>query len=308
MDTDVTLNLTDNNCFSSKQRLLSVKRLFLPFLLFLSRRMAEEDWHGILGVQKDASEGEIRKAYLKLAQKYHPDKNPREQDRDRFKLISSAYQNLSGKRDHLDERKEEQSAKNDVGNTQTKPTKPSQKSNLIIAVSDHTFDCMVKRKVGVAYGDMKIFQDGRITMQGQKIGKIMGKTFVMGKKEAYLVEVYQGSLRSGNRWSGEHFSMEECYEVTIQPEAKKKKATTTTARILVRDYTFDCMMKGKIGCAYGDMKIFQNGTITLRGQPIGKVLSRGPGNQGYIVQILQGSLQETTWSGPNFRLSDCTRY
>ncbi|PIR98535.1 MAG: molecular chaperone DnaJ [Candidatus Colwellbacteria bacterium CG10_big_fil_rev_8_21_14_0_10_41_28] len=53
-----------------------------------------QDYYQILGVQKGASEEEIKKAYRKLAHKYHPDRGG---DEDKFKEASEAYQVLSNK-------------------------------------------------------------------------------------------------------------------------------------------------------------------------------------------------------------------
>src|SRR5258708_6111622 len=54
-----------------------------------------KDYYKVLGVQQAASEDEIKKAYRRLAHKYHPDKSGG--DENKFKEISEAYQVLSDK-------------------------------------------------------------------------------------------------------------------------------------------------------------------------------------------------------------------
>ena len=56
------------------------------------------DYYSILGVSKDADESTIKKAYRKLAMKYHPDKNPgNKAAEDKFKEAAEAYEVLSNK-------------------------------------------------------------------------------------------------------------------------------------------------------------------------------------------------------------------
>jgi len=56
------------------------------------REWFEKDYYKVLGVAKNASAAEIKKAYRKLAQQHHPDANPgNTQAEDRFKEISAAY-------------------------------------------------------------------------------------------------------------------------------------------------------------------------------------------------------------------------
>jgi molecular chaperone DnaJ len=58
--------------------------------------MAKKDYYEILGVAKGADESEIKKAYRKMAMKYHPDKNPGDKaSEDKFKEAAEAYDVLS---------------------------------------------------------------------------------------------------------------------------------------------------------------------------------------------------------------------
>jgi curved DNA-binding protein CbpA len=70
--------------------------------------MPKRDYYEVLETQKGASEEEIKKAYRKMAVKYHPDKNPENQSAlAYFELIKEAYETLSNpgkKEQYLQER------------------------------------------------------------------------------------------------------------------------------------------------------------------------------------------------------------
>ena len=58
--------------------------------------MSKKDYYDVLGVSKSANKDELKKAYRKLAMKYHPDRNPDDsQAAEKFKELSEAYEILS---------------------------------------------------------------------------------------------------------------------------------------------------------------------------------------------------------------------
>src|SRR2546425_9737726 len=58
--------------------------------------MAKQDYYEVLGIKRDAKPEEIKKAYRRLARKYHPDVNPGDKaSEDRFKLTTEAHDVLS---------------------------------------------------------------------------------------------------------------------------------------------------------------------------------------------------------------------
>jgi DnaJ-class molecular chaperone len=65
------------------------------------KKVDNESYYKALGLDKNASIEDIKKAFRKLALKYHPDKNPSPEAAEKFKQISAAYEVLSGKAIYL---------------------------------------------------------------------------------------------------------------------------------------------------------------------------------------------------------------
>ena len=58
--------------------------------------MSKRDYYEVLGVEREAADDDIKKAYRKLAVKYHPDKNPGDKAaEEKFKEVGEAYEALS---------------------------------------------------------------------------------------------------------------------------------------------------------------------------------------------------------------------
>lgn len=58
---------------------------------------SKDKYYRILGLPLNASQDEIKKAYLELAKKYHPDRNKSPDAPTKFKQIKEAYEILTGK-------------------------------------------------------------------------------------------------------------------------------------------------------------------------------------------------------------------
>ena len=60
--------------------------------------MAKRDYYEVLGIQKGADEKEIKRAYKRLAMKYHPDRTKGDKEsEEKFKEINEAYEVLADK-------------------------------------------------------------------------------------------------------------------------------------------------------------------------------------------------------------------
>ena len=68
------------------------------------RTQVAKDYYGILGVRRDASADDIKRAYRKLARQFHPDVNPDPAAQEKFKDINAAYEVLSDDREAADRR------------------------------------------------------------------------------------------------------------------------------------------------------------------------------------------------------------
>ena len=61
--------------------------------------MAKRDYYQVLDVPRTATEAEIKKSYRRLAMKFHPDRNPDDNDAEgRFKEVKEAYEVLTMRR------------------------------------------------------------------------------------------------------------------------------------------------------------------------------------------------------------------
>lgn len=72
----------------------SIKSLIL-LLLFCHSILCEREYYRTLGVKQSATQQEIKKAYRRLSQKYHPDINQEKDATEKFSKINNAYEVLA---------------------------------------------------------------------------------------------------------------------------------------------------------------------------------------------------------------------
>ena len=122
--------------------------LFLLLISILSSKCIDEniiqkDLYKALGVKKTATEKEIKKAYRKMARKYHPDKNPK--DKTKFIDIAEAHEILSDpekRREYDDARREirESKRRNAAGSRNDRRTTSSSDYQAQQETEDFSFN------------------------------------------------------------------------------------------------------------------------------------------------------------------------
>ncbi|KAI2802208.1 DnaJ sub B member 9 [Blomia tropicalis] len=84
-----------------KQNYLLYVSFTIMYMLFFDHMLIDckqsKDYYEILGIERTATDREIKKAFRKLAVKYHPDKNKDKDAEERFREIAKAYDTLSDK-------------------------------------------------------------------------------------------------------------------------------------------------------------------------------------------------------------------
>ena len=118
-----------------------------------------KDYYKILGIDRNASDEEIKKAYRELVQKYHPDKNPAEKQEEVseiFKQIQEAYEGLGGRKK---ERRAEYDARYDAYQERRRQARNTTSTNSSRQRTDRTAKTSQTRSTGADYASAEEEQE-----------------------------------------------------------------------------------------------------------------------------------------------------
>ena len=134
--------------------------------------MPTRDPYELLGVSKEASGDDVRRAYRRLARKYHPDANPADPDaEERFKEIQQAYEVLSTpeKRRNHDQRVRASSRKSRDGSRAGAGARPRSSSNASrVNIAD-----LIARRGGLSRGRKQFSWELR-GEDASRVAKLLG--------------------------------------------------------------------------------------------------------------------------------------
>lgn len=164
--------------------------------------MNYKDYYKILGINKDASQKDVKKAYRKLAAKYHPDKNPNDKDaEEKFKEVNEANEVLSDsekreKYDTLGSNWEAYQHTGDDWRAYANRAKQGQKQQNARYYQGDSSDFFDQGRQG--RGDFSSFFE--TFFGGGQTGRRQQTSFTGGDTQAELpitlLEAYQGSKRT----------------------------------------------------------------------------------------------------------------
>ena len=116
-----------------------VKIYHIIFIILISSISAEEDFYELLGIKRDATTKEIKKAFRKLSLKYHPDRNPNNKEiHEKYLRINKAHETLTDpeKREIYDIYGEEGSSKEMNIKNMPKQKGPNYQATIQVSLED----------------------------------------------------------------------------------------------------------------------------------------------------------------------------
>ena len=247
--------------------------------------MAYKDYYKILGVEKNASAESIKKAFRKLAVKYHPDKNPSDKVAEaKFKEINDAHQVLSNpeKRKRYDEFGEnweylEQNQRNGGGQQQqSQQGRGGQQANFSAEdfQDESHFKDIFEKYFGGGFGNSAGFGGQRFSTNRQERGSDFEATVQIS-----LAESFEGVKRLLNL-------------ETQQISVTLKRGIQDGQKICLREKGGRGGNGGKNGDLYLTIQILKDPAVERKGNDLHQTM-----NVDLYTALLGGKISLTTFHG-----------